>query len=323
MNRLIIRYTLIIIAIGAVLFLILKVRTPFGTRNSSFAVNPEAVITRIDLIQKDKKVSIENSGDNWLINKNDEVRKSAVIFMLRTLKQIKIKSPVSSELFDNEIIKKKIEPIKVNVFAGRRLIKSFFVYKTASNLYGNFMKMKAFSKPFIAYIPGYEDNIGIHFVADELFWKPFLVFHLLPSEIASIKFEDIANSSSSFMINCKNRSFSLSDPINNISGWDTLKVKRYLTYFTAILFDNWAFDLSENELKSIESVLPLYRIAVTQSDGKETILTIWEKWKNENGIRKPDTDRVWARTNLRDEIFIMKYLDLDPILKKRAYFFTE
>jgi len=183
--------------------------------------------------------------------------------------------------------------------------------------------MKAFSKPFIAYIPGYEDNIGIHFVADELFWKPFLVFHLLPSEIVSIKCEDIANSSSSFIINCKNRSFSLSDLENNISGWDTLKVKRYLTYFTAILFENWAFDLSEDEKKSIESGLPLYRITVKQSDGKEVILTVWEKWKNENGIRISNTDRVWGKTNLRDEIFIMKYSDLDPILKKRSYFFTE
>jgi hypothetical protein len=323
MNRLIIRYTLIIIAIGAVLYLILKVRAPFGTVNSSFAISPDAVITRIDLIQKDKKVSIKNSGDKWLINKNDEARKSAVIFMLRTLKQIKIKSPVSAKLFDDEIIKKQIEPVKVNVFSGRRLIKSFFVYKTTSNLYGNIMKTKVFSKPFIVYIPGYEDNIGIHFIADELFWKPFIVFHLLPSEIASVKYEDIANSSSSFLINCKNRSFSLSDLKNNISGWDTLKVKRYLTYFTAILFDSWAFNLSENEKKSIEAGLPLYRITLTQSDGKEIILTVWEKWRIENGIRKLDTDRVWGKTNQRDDIFIMKYFDLDPILKKRAYFFTE
>ena len=323
MNKHIIRYLLIFFSIGALFFLIVKVRAPFGTRNSSFAVNPDADITRIDLIQGDKRVSIEKSENKWLINKNDEARKSAVVFMLRTLKQIKIKSPVSAELFDNEIIKKQIEPVKVNVFAGRRLIKSFFVYKTTSDLYGNIMKMKAFSKPFIAYIPGYEDNIGIHFVADELFWKPFLVFHLLPSEIVSIKCEDIANSSSSFIINCKNRSFSLSDLENNISGWDTLKVKRYLTYFTAILFENWAFDLSEDEKKSIESGLPLYRITVKQSDGKEVILTVWEKWKNENGIRISNTDRVWGKTNLRDEIFIMKYSDLDPILKKRSYFFTE
>jgi hypothetical protein len=323
MNRVIVRYALIVIAIGAFLVFILRVRAPFGTGNSSFAVSPDADITRIDLIQKDKKVSIEKSEDKWLINKKEETRKSAVLFMLRTLKEIKIKSPVSAELFDNEIIRKQIEPVKVNVFAGRRPVKSFLVYKTGSNLYGNIMKMRAFSKPFIAYIPGYEDNIGIHFVADELFWKPFIVFHLLPSEITAVKYEDIANASFSFIINYKNRVFSLSDLKNSISGWDTLKVKRYLTYFTAILFDSWAFNLSEDEKKSIESALPLYRITVTQSDGKIIILTVWEKWKNENGINKPDTDRVWAKTNQRDEIFIMKYLDLDPILKKRAYFFSK
>jgi hypothetical protein len=36
-----------------------------------------------------------------------------------------------------------------------------------------------------------------------------------------------------------------------------------------------------------------------------------------------DSDRVWAKTNQRDEIFIMRYFDLDPILKKRGYFFKD
>jgi hypothetical protein len=102
-----------------------------------------------------------------------------------------------------------------------------------------------------------------------------------------------------------------------------LKVKRYLTYFTAILFDSWAFNLSEDEKKSIEAGLPRYRITVTQSDGKVRILTVWEMWKNENGIRIPDTDKVWGKTNLRDEVFIIRYLDLDPIIKKRSYFQKE
>jgi hypothetical protein len=56
----------------------------------------------------------------------------------------------------------------------------------------------------------------------------------------------------------------LSDLKKDISGWDTLKVKRYLTYYTAIPFESWVFDLSENEKNSIESGMPLYRITVKQ-----------------------------------------------------------
>ena len=35
--------------------------------------------------------------------------------------------------------------------------------KPASNIYGNIMKMKSGSKPFIVYVPGFEGDIGSGF----------------------------------------------------------------------------------------------------------------------------------------------------------------
>ena len=323
MNKLIIKYFIIFITLGALIFYFLKGRTPFGSSNTSFAVDPDIKISRIDLFQGDKKLSLEKSGENWLVNKKDEARKSAVLFILRTLREIKIKSPVSSEIFDNEIIKKQIDPVKVNIYERRKPVKSFFVYKTGSNIYGNIMKMRVSSKPFIVYVPGYEDNIGASFVVNELFWMPYMVFNLLPSQISSVRLENLQDSSSSFIINCGKKELLLSDLKKDISGWDTSKVKRYLTYYTAIPFESWAFDLSDNEKNSIESGIPQYRITVKQSDGKEIILTVWERLNSVNESRMKDSDRVWAKTNQRDEIFIMRYFDLDPILKKRSYFFKD
>jgi hypothetical protein len=321
MSKPLVKYFLIFIVLGALLFFMFRGRMPFGKSNSSFAIESKTEISRIDFYQGDKKLTIEKSGDRWLMNKKAEARKSAVSFILRTLREMKIKSPVSADIFENEIISKKVDPIKVNVYEKRRLVKSFFVYKTGSNIYGNIMKMKASSKPFIVYIPGYEDNIGTHFILNELFWKPYLVFNLLPSQIESIRFENISDTSSSFLINCKKKVYSLSDGKRVLTGWDTLKLKRYLTYFTAISFESWAFDLPETEKRSIESTMPLYRITVKQTDGLETDLSIREKWISVNDEKKRDSDRVWAKTNIQDAIFVMRYFDLDPILKKRSYFF--
>jgi hypothetical protein len=322
MNKLIVRYFLIFIAVGAVVFFLFKGRTPFGKTNSSFAVDPGAEITRIDFFQGDNRLTLEKSGRSWFINNKDEARKNAVVFFLRTVREMKIKSPVSAEIFDNEVIKKQINPVKVNIYEKRKLVKSFFVYKTGSNIYGNIMKMKASSKPFIVYIPGYEENIGTHFIVNELFWKSFMVFNILPSGIASLKFENFADTASSFIIKHNMKEFLLNDLKRDISGWDTLKVKRYLTYYTAIPFETWAFDIPEAEKRSIESGLPLYRITVKQADGEEVILTVWEKWNSTGNGKKRDTDRVWGKTNKRDEVFVMRYFDLDPILKKRSYFFS-
>jgi hypothetical protein len=35
-----------------------------------------------------------------------------------------------------------------------------------------------------------------------------------------------------------------------------------------------------------------------------------------------DTDRVWGKLDDGKGIFVMRYFDLDPILKKRDWFFT-
>ena len=42
----------------------------------------------------------------------------------------------------------------------------------------------------------------------------------------------------------------------------------------------------------------------------------------ENGHGK-DSDRLLGKTNERDELFIMRYFDIDPMIKKRSYFFPE
>lgn len=323
MNKIAIRYILFILIGMVILLFLLKEKSPFGKNNTSFAVKSGTEITRIDLFQDDNRLSLQKSGRDWKVNRTKATRKSAVLFIIRALKEIKIKSPVSPEIFRNEIIGKGIIPVKVNVYERRKLVKSFYVYKTTSNTYGNIMKMKASSKPFIVFMPGYEDNIGTHFTLNELFWQPYTVYNLLPSEIASIELDNYNEAEASFRItNNKNR-FSLSYSNGYLSGWDTSRVKRYVTYFTYIPFESWAFDLTGDEKKQIKSQPPLYRINVNKTGGGNIGLTIWEKWNLGDGKKNRDTDRVWAKLDEVNTIFIMRYFDIDPILKKKSYFFGD
>jgi hypothetical protein len=67
--------------------------------------------------------------------------------------------------------------------------------------------------------------------------------------------------------------------------------------------------------------VPLYRITVLSSAGERKILTLWERSVSEEGADKKDTDRLWGKTDGNDELFILRYTDIDPLLKKRSYFF--
>ena len=265
-------------------------------------------------------MNLEKKGENWLINGKSEVRKSGMLFILRILKEIKIKSPISADLFGSEIIEKNVIPVKVKVYEKKRLLKSFLVYKTASNVFGNIMKIKESSKPFIVYVPGYDGDIGSGFTLNELFWQPYTVFNLLPSEISSVNLENFSDTASSFSIINRNHHYFLSGNASKMTGWDSSRVFRYISYFAWVPFESWALNIGETEKKSIEAKQPLYRISVDNITGKRSVLTLWGMLK---GTKEIDSDRLFGKTDEKDELFIIRYFDIDPLIKKRSYFFMQ
>lgn len=311
----------ILLVIVLAMVLLFRNRTPFGKDQVSFSSAPQKEITRIEFSKEDEKLTLAKKGDTWVVNGLKEARPGAISFIERILAEIRIKSPVAPELFQQEVVNKKINPVRVKAYGNSKLLTSFLVYKTGSNIYGNIMKIKENSKPFIVSVPGYEGDIGSAFTLNELFWLPYVVFNLLPSEIRSVSFENVADPSSSFKIQGSNKTYTLSNGSLNLTGWDSSRVRRYLSYFTLIPFESWAFDLPEHEADSIQSTRPLYRIDVIKSDGTGIMLSLWEKMNNETGEK--DSDRLWGKTDSGNALFIMRYFDIDPLLKKRSYFYNQ
>lgn len=323
MSKILVRGILLFFIVGLVLLILLTGRSPFGKSNSSFAAEQGREITRIELSSEGKKLILEKKGESWLINGKSEARKSGILFIQRILTGIKIKSPVSSELFESEIKAKNIVPVRVRVYENMRVLSTFLVYKTLSNPYGNIMKKKDSSKPFIVYVPGYDGNIGSAFITNELYWQPYTVFNLLPSEIASVDFENFSDTSSSFMISCRDKRYALSCSSGNLSGWDSTLINRYISYYARVPFESWAFDIPEAEKKSIETSQPLYRITVTTTMNRKSVLDLWALQTIKNGSKVTDSDKLLGKTDANDMLFLMRYFDIDPLIKKRSYFFPQ
>lgn len=320
MRRKVVRYSVIAIPLLILLIYMLRERSPFGGE-ISFASEPKNEITRIEFSDGKKTLILEKEGEEWLVNQKFEARKTSILFILKILTEMQIKSPVAPELFRSEIAEKGIDPVKVKVSEKGKIINSFLVYKTASNKYGNIMKLKDNSRPFIVFVPGNETEIGSAFTLNGLFWQPYTVFSLLPSDIYSVTLENITDTDASFMIKNENRRFGLYGNSGELTGWDTSRLIRYVSYFTHVPFESWALDLSEEEKGNIEKSIPLYKITVVSSEGERKVLKLWKRSFGENGEMKDDTDRMWAKTESAGEIFIIRYVDIDPLLKKRSYFY--
>ncbi|MBG0861114.1 MAG: hypothetical protein IQL11_16570 [Bacteroidales bacterium] len=323
MNRIVVRNILLFTVLILILVLVsfLRGRSPFGNKNSSFASEPKEQITKIEFSSRKEKLVLQKEGEEWLVNSTYPARKSSILFMIRILTEMKIKSPVSPELFREEISVKEIPAVRVKVFERNRIIKTFLVYKTRSNVYGNIMKMNELAKPFIVYVPGFDGDIGSGFILNELVWQPNTVFNLLPSEISSVTLENFADTSSSFSITqTEEQGYILSDLRTRLSGWDSSRIRRYLSYLTFIQFEKWEPDISDEERHKIESGKPAYKIQVQRTNGDNIVLSLWQR-PGESGTA--DSDRMLGKTETRDDFFIIKYFDIDPLLKKRSYFFSE
>ncbi|MFZ0282172.1 MAG: hypothetical protein WAL29_11010, partial [Bacteroidales bacterium] len=119
------------------------------------------------------------------------------------------------------------------------------------------------------------------------------------------------------------KKFHLSDLKNDLTGWDTSRVVRFISYFTHIQFESWALDIPPEEKEAIKSTPPVYRITVTTTNGEKIALSLWERVVEQGGVKKSDSDRLWAKTVDENELFVIRYVDIDPVLKKRSYFFPE
>ena len=62
-------------------------------------------------------------------------------------------------------------------------------------------------------------------------------------------------------------------------------------------------------------------ISVLKADGGTEMLRIWERYaEGEDGLPVGDTDRAWGAKGESNEIFVVRYFDIDPLLRKRSYF---
>ncbi len=323
MSNLVLRNTIIsgVLIILLVIVILVRDRSPYGKKQSCFAAVPEKEITEVELIQGENKLVLSKTDEGWKVKGMMETRKNEILFLLRILKEIEIKSPVSPDLFEKEIAGNEIQPVKVKVFEGKRVLNSFIVYRTGSNIYGNIMKKKSRTLPFIVYVPGYEGDIGSQFTVDEYYWQPYNIFNLLPSEISSVTFENYSEPASSFTIEMSEGIFVLVDSLKCSSGWDTGKVKRYISYFTWVPFEDRQSGLPDDFKEKITENDPLFKLMVRKADGGETALTLWERYDADTGEK--DSDRLWGKTGERDEFFIIRYFDIDPLLKKVSYFCKE
>lgn len=314
---------IIVILVLAVIILIIGRRSPFGTRNSEFHVDNTEKVSRIVINGEKQSVDLQRTDRGWTVNGKHYARPSAIETVLRVIGQMRIKSPVSSAIFQRVRGDDPAPLIEVQIFAARRQIQSFRIYQDNASSHGGIIQKRKDSKPFYVHVPGYDPDPCSHFVVDEKYWMPYTVFNISPEEIGRIDLRYFSREDSSFSIVIRDRDILFSNAVYEGAELDTAAIGRYFSYFTYVPFERWVHGNLSSAGRLFTGIRPYFRLDVFNDDADTLSLMTWTMMKKQGGSATEDTDRLLGSTNGGDDMFIIKYYDLDPLIKGPSYFISD
>jgi len=336
----------IVIAFFTVVVLINHSNTTLNTEETDFSVSDTASITKIFLSDKNNNNVLLEKKDSagWIVNKKYPALKNSINLLLKTLKNVTVKSPVSKVSQDNVITRLSSIGIKVEIyqsvyridlwgiqlFPHEKLTKTFYVGDNTQDLMGTYMLIENAEKPYIVYIPGFNGFLHTRFSPFEKDWRSHIIFNHKVGEIESIDFINHEDIASSFSIkNQGDKQFALFNKKEKAyPNFDTLKVLDYLTRYNDIRYEAILSDIDVEYKDSILASTPYFEILLTDIAKEKIHLRAFRKEAGADILDLEGNPIIWNRDRLyaeitygNDAIFVLiQYYVFSPLIKSIDYF---
>ncbi len=284
-----------------------------------FAVNDTALITKVILteIPKNQQVVLERKNEGWFLNQKYMADKKIVTALLTSVNQIQFRAPISKNSLQSVIADIQASSVKVEIFEGEKLVNSYFIGKQDEQKLGNYMMLDNSLKTYIMCNPSYSGSLRNIFNPLESFWRNKTVFAFDIQKITEIKVEISDKPEKSFQLTKTNNEFILKTLTDKAINQKINKenIKAYLSYFTQLDFEK----VVENSTvlhDSLAKSKPSTIITIKSNDNKIKSIQIFQI----PTAKEFDLNRIYALIDNELTVMVIKYYDLDPILKEIDYF---
>jgi len=252
-------------------------KSTLNAADSKFNVLDTAAITKVFLAHKDgRKNTLTRKGGLWLINNTIIADGALIRLMMKAIHDVDVKRPVTANEKTEVVRSIATKHIKVELYAGENLIKTYYVGNEFDNYSGTLLLMEGSEQPYVGFLPGFEGVLTQRFDVRPEEWRDKHIFKTNPSILESVKVSYPNEPGLSFDLSFANGKFKIS----NIPDADTLKAERFLQELTKASVDSWVNpDMVTHD--SLLKVKPMLEIALTNKGGlyNET-LVIWDAPKN-------------------------------------------
>ena len=332
-NKLVLVIFLIFIIIASVVYLNANKKGTIKKELSDFALKDTSLVTKIFMVdKKNVQVLLTKEDGYWKVNNKYVARQDAVGLLLETIASVEVKSPVSKKALNNVIKRLATKSVKVEIYQGENLVKTYYVGESTADQGGTYMILNNSSIPYITHKPGFVGYLSTRYFVDESLWRDNAIFLYSFKNIASISVNLQYEPDKAYTIyNDGKNVFRIQDITKKeISGFNPSIVKEFIASFKKVKCESYVNEFfSSARLDSLLKTKPLATISVTNNKGETNSIKLYKRPNfagslDDNG--KPiefDPDAMYGILKDNKQVVVCQYFVFDPLMKKIGDFFQK
>ena len=333
-------YILILFVLSLLAYFAINSRqsTTVNTEETAFAFEDTTAISKIHITDRNKRTATlyRQNSSTWTVNDRYYARPDAINTLLKTIKGVRIKSPVAKTAYDN-VMKSFQNPIKtVEIYTDNvnSPAKKYYIGGTTNNKRGTHMLLDGFDMPYVTDILGVDGNLVIRYFSGEEEWRDRKVFSYQPNEIKSIEVAYPTVPQQSFRLDTQEGTFAVTPLDASAQMSDKAQLNQevceeYVQQFKQVFLE--AFENDYLAKDSVKASIPFCVITVTNTQNQQRAMVIHYMPVNqrskaqidEKGRAIPfDSDRYFAFLNNGKDFVIIQQYVFGEILKNYKDFFA-
>jgi len=280
------------LAVVILLYFVLQrnITSTISGQDSQFEFHSTDKIDKIFLSNRATKkyVTLTKKGPaEWLVNDSFKVNNNQIDLIFATLKNMRVKRPVSKNEKNTVIKDMALHAVKVEIYENGSVSKTFYVGQNTQDEMGTYFFMEKGEEPYVCHIPGSNAFLNTRFFTDVVAWRSKTIFSTKEEDIKTIDIKWIATPEKSFTINNENKEPLLiagNKTYKNNTEVNLNQIKSYLKLWENLSFEGFPIDLDAHKIDSIAHTQAILILTLTDKKNQITTLSIHKK-----GI-KPDSD---------------------------------
>ena len=304
-----------VLIIAAVILYLTHGTGTMGKNYTNLALNNPSAVSKLELKKNDSIIYLAMHGSKWYLDDSLQANNQLVEVVLEYLSRIRIVGPVSKSLKDS-LFHEKSGGMQVTVYHRNRPAKQFIYYHLNTKSGSDVLLPEGGGQPVFVEVTGFSGSLSKLLRMERSFWFDHAIFDFNYREITSLSIMYNEKPKKSFVLKrTSNGSFQLTMATRDSAPVETDQEQTilYLSQFGSIKYERRAAD---SVVKEIQTQNPYFTLLIILENGQKREFNGYKK----KGKSTLDFNYFYVQTLPRNEVYVARYIDFDPILVSDKYF---